>query len=372
LIFYLTYNDSPSAVYSSQVIEVVKFISQHLQKKIVLIAFISIRNFKQNKAIIKSELSDAIVLPMVPKLKNWKRNKFLLSVFCRIYKPQAIIGRNVLATELALMMCEKKMVQRVIYDGRGAIAAEWNEYDVVSNIELQKAISELEKNAIINSDFRIAVSHALVAHWKERYNYKEGEEVIIPCTLNNLYENILLTEESIKKNKKKLGFCDSDILICYSGSIAGWQSFDHIETFLNPILNRYKNVKVVFLSPQDECIDKLKSIYPEQVIRKYVKLDEVPEYLISCDYGLLIREQSVTNIVASPVKFAEYLACGLKVIISENLGDYSNFVKQNNCGNISKISEVVKVDISEKIRLRDIALSYFTKKKFTEEYNKLF
>jgi hypothetical protein len=32
-----------------------------------------------------------------------------------------------------------------------------------------------------------------------------------------------------------------------------------------------------------------------------------------------------TNKIASPVKFAEYLTCGLNIIISNNLGVYTDF-----------------------------------------------
>ena len=51
-----------------------------------------------------------------------------------------------------------------------------------------------------------------------------------------------------------------------------------------------------------------------------------------CDYGLIIRDESITNQVSSPVKFAEYLYAGLKIIISSNIGDYSKFVLDNDCG----------------------------------------
>jgi glycosyltransferase involved in cell wall biosynthesis len=59
---------------------------------------------------------------------------------------------------------------------------------------------------------------------------------------------------------------------------------------------------------------------------------EVPRYLAAGDIGLLLREPSLVNAVASPVKFAEYLAAGLPVVLTEGIGDYSDLAMRNNLG----------------------------------------
>lgn len=50
--------------------------------------------------------------------------------------------------------------------------------------------------------------------------------------------------------------------------------------------------------------------------------EDVARYLMAGDVGLLLRDDTVTNHVASPVKFAEYLRCGLPVILTPYVGDY--------------------------------------------------
>ena len=113
----------------------------------------------------------------------------------------------------------------------------------------------------------------------------------------------------------------------------------------------------------------LKSEFKNQVIVKKVFPNEVPDFLKVGDYGLLIREETITNKVASPVKFAEYLACGLYVIISDNLGDYTQFVLNNNCGCIT--SEFNFQNKTTKNQLAVIARKYFTKKQFKNCYIEL-
>jgi len=59
---------------------------------------------------------------------------------------------------------------------------------------------------------------------------------------------------------------------------------------------------------------------------------EVPGYLAAADVGLLLREPCLVNRVASPVKFAEYLAAGLPVLLTEQIGDYSALAAAHRVG----------------------------------------
>jgi glycosyltransferase involved in cell wall biosynthesis len=332
VIFYLTFNDAPSGIFSSQVVDVVKFFNNELQANTKLVSFISLRCFRANRKKIKNELSGAIVLPMFPGVHRWKKNSLLLYLICLWYKPTFIIGRSVIATQLALKLKNISKIEKIIYDGRGAIAAEWKEYGVVNHPKLLKEIFLLEKEAVLNSDYRIAVSNKLVEYWQTEFGYHETHHVVIPCTLNKVFEEVIINTYTVKKARELLGLNQTDTVFIYSGSLAGWQSFNLLYEFIKPILQSSENCKLVFLSEMDKQIANLQLEFKEQVICKKVKPNEVPNYLIAANYGLLIREQSVTNQVASPVKFAEYLACGLKIIISENLGDYSKYVIEHKCG----------------------------------------
>lgn len=374
MIFYLTYSDPPSGIYSSQVIDVVKFIRLNFKKQIRLISFVSIRNYKSDKAKIKTELPDAIVLPMFPKVSNWKFNKYLLMIYCIVYKPQTIIGRSVIATELALIMRKNKFTNKVIYDGRGAIAAEWSEYNVVNDENLVLHMKTWEKEVVLNSDYRIAVSNNLVSYWKERYQYNKMDQVIIPCTINHVFEKLELSIGEIERRRAKLNFTPQDIVFVYSGSLAGWQSFDQLNLFLKKILSDSLQHKMLFLSDKDNHIANLQTLFPNQVYNLKVAVADVPGYLLAGDYGILLREQSVTNQVASPVKFAEYVACGLKVIISDNLGDYSELIEKNSSlGFIfnNQNAQYISVQMEEKLASRKFAMEHFTKNNFVKEYGYL-
>jgi glycosyltransferase involved in cell wall biosynthesis len=70
---------------------------------------------------------------------------------------------------------------------------------------------------------------------------------------------------------------------------------------------------------------------PNVVIR-CIAHGEIPPYLALADLGLLLRYPSPVNRVASPVKFAEYLACGVPVLVSRGVGDCAEVVRKERVG----------------------------------------
>ncbi|MEP7168717.1 MAG: hypothetical protein ABI855_05050 [Bacteroidota bacterium] len=373
-MIYLTYADPPSGVFSSQVNDVCNYLNKSLDANIRLVAFISLHDFKKNKAKIKKEVPKAIVLPMLPKANYWK---FSISVFlfvCLLLREKIVIARGVLACNVALGVKKTGIIKKLCYDGRGAIAAEWEEYKVAPYKNLIHSIKTLEKNAVLKTDFRISISTKLIEYWNESFGYKSSAHVIIPCTLNSDFKGEVPSIDKIKKNREDAGFAADDLILVYSGSVSGWQSFGILQEFLSPFLKENKSNKILFMSGEDANIQKMISEFPQQVSCKWTDHKDVQKVLSMCDYGILIREKSITNKVASPVKFAEYLSAGLKILISEGIGDYTSFVKENNCGQVIKDGEKIKTEKSrstEKQRMIELVTKYFTKSSQKENYKNL-
>jgi hypothetical protein len=328
------------------------------------VSFISARKFSRNRKQIKAEISNAIVVPMFPGISRWKLNLVPLKVLLALLHPQIVIGRGVFATQLALM----SKFRKIVYDGRGAIAAEWREYGVGDGRMISQ-ISGWEKECVLKSNYRISVSEKLLEYWKTEYNYSGKDHVVIPCTLSHSFAKVSLTPETISDSRKDLGFDADDVVFVFSGSSSGWQSFDLIRQFLKKELEANNKSRALFLSEKNEIIDAMAKEFPGRVTCKKVSPDLVPHHLIAADFGILIREKSITNKVASPVKFAEYLACGLKAIISEELGDFSEFVERYNCGSLyTRFQPAAKVPFSDKARIRELALKHFNKKAYSASY----
>ena len=372
-MLFLTYNDSPSGIYFSQVTDVCHFLNVRLNAKIKLVALISVRNFWENRRKIKSQISSSLIIPMIPGIGNWKFNFYLLWLLFVFIDSKKIIARGPFAASLALRLRKSGMVKFVCFDARGASVAETDEYNVWSDKKNIKTIFETEKNAIINSDYRMAVSNSLVNYWIQEFGYKENKHVTIPCTLNSNYFKKLPAENFIKTKRSQFGFSENDTILVFSGSLAGWQSFQLIDDFLFEQMKQNSSIKIFLLLKKFPSNMKIAIEFSNRISCKWFNEHEVPDILSICDYGLLLREKSITNKVASPVKFAEYLASGLKIIISDGVGDYSAFVRKHECGFILNQMNLnlIPLSYSEKLKNSLLAFQYLSKESLKEKYQRI-
>ncbi len=334
MIFYLTINEFYSGIYQGQVIDVVTFLNEKFNKNIRLLAFLPLTNFWKRRKEIKAKMPNAIVLPMLPKQSigtRWEQSRFILYIICRIYNCKAIIARNPLATCLAIAAKEKGCVSKVCFDGRGAVAAEAEEYNIYP-LEIKNRIRMIERAAILNSDFQIAITQNLLKYWRTEYSYNAITHTIIPGTLNRNFINLEINFSVREESRKRMGYTENDILLIYAGSTEGWQSFQLLYDFLKNIFAVNSSVKVLFLSQEEQNINKLSVEFPQKIRRLWLMPSEVKDSMLMGDYGLIIRENSITNNVAMPTKFPEYLACGLSVISNRGASEVAKFIENNDCG----------------------------------------
>ncbi len=370
-MLYITLLDQfHPGIYSSQVIDVCNYLNEKHKAKIRIVAFLSIKELRSTdaKKRLKALSPNSIVLPAFPKLRYFEYTALLLFFVCLVTGERKAICRNVFCTIMALKLKRIGLLKTVIMDGRSAMAAEIGEYDVFPVEYLRKNVHAFEKAAVNKADYRIAVSEKLVNYWKEHYKYNSNRHVVIPCTLDRKYftENNSPSVADVNKLRADLNYSQKDIVLVYAGSTAPWQSFELFERMFTPLLKSDERIKILFLSKENADNKRMVNEFPFRVMVKWVEHRDVLLHLACCDYGILVREQSDTNKVASPTKFAEYLFAGLKVLISENLGDFTDFVRAEKCGYVlSENSELwPKLEgfaAEEKTKLRMLAIDHFYK-----------
>ena len=373
-MIYLSFGDVYSGVYQSQVIEVCEYLTQLSGKPTRLIAFVPYSVRKEQKTIISSKYSCSWVFPMFPAHLHWYIYLVpMLAMFLLFIPSKLIVCRGPIAGAIGLRLRKIGIVKKSVFDGRGAQSEEWKEYSVGGEQKIKGKIYSLEKKSVLNSDYRIGVSKMLVQYWRDEFGYNQKSQVVIPCTLSNSF----LKEENCNsvEIRSKYGFSEEDIILVYSGSAAGWQSFQLLNKWFEEILLNNSNVKILFLSKK-QAVEQLSiyTKYHDRIVVDWLKPEDVYSVLNACDYGVLYREDSVTNRVASPTKFAEYLAAGLKVLISERVGDYSALVSENEIGEIIQketACSLVKLDAGDKKVLHNFAIQNFTKSSYEMEYLKL-
>jgi hypothetical protein len=161
---------------------------------------------------------------MFPGVQNWRWNRIWMFFIGILFFRSSVICRGVFSYHIVYPFRRMGLFKRIILDARGAYKAEFEEYKVVNKERMIGDIEEMERMALKTSDFRMAVSEALVDYWKNVYLYDKDNHVVIPCTLSKYFIRNFPDGAFIRSMRKKEGFGEEDIVVVFSGSSSGWQS----------------------------------------------------------------------------------------------------------------------------------------------------
>lgn len=230
---------------------------------------------------------------------------------------------------------------KLIYEARGTAIIEYLYIENKAKADARKAwfISLCESTTLKYSDLIIAVSQKQKEFFANEYGTKVADKtLIIPgaADAQKFFNNVELRATI----RKKMGI-DGKTVFLYSGRLdKPWQipqeafrTFKHISTHIH-------NSFFIILTPDQVIANNLFSqheIPSSSFLISYANLTEINSYLNAADYGILFREDLPINNHSSPTKFAEYILAGLKVIISEGIGDYSEFVLAHDCGQVVRL-----------------------------------
>ncbi len=114
-----------------------------------------------------------------------------------------------------------------------------------------------------------------------------------------------------EKWRKKLDIRQGKPAIVYAGKVDAWQNLAEILQFFEKSDSEY-----YFFVPSHVVETLLDGGVPRHRVRSLVRND-YREALCAFDYGVLFRDSNVTNRVAWPNKFSEYLNSRLAVLITD-------------------------------------------------------
>jgi len=230
----------------------------------------------------------------------------------------------------------------VIADLRGAISDEVGQGRGFATNWLGKYLKDfyqrIESQVVERADIVLCVSNAFKKFLQTKYDLKNL--MIIPTYVDTSRFNFSQSLREVYREKLKLS--ERTVLV-YSGGVAPWQRIeDTIDLFIK-LKKTVRNLFMLFLTQEPARLWKIvdgkihrDDLYVSQALHK-----EVPGYLCAADVGILMREDTLTNHVAAPIKFSEYICCGLPCIISKNIGDTAQVIREGNAGIILDTKERV-------------------------------
>lgn len=224
-------------------------------------------------------------------------------------------------------------------------------------------LSNYEKKMLRYVDDIFVVTNEL----KQMYLNKTKKEIsahIIPCALENKDYNYKQVMKYRKKWRAEFGVSDNEILFIYSGGNSPWQSIDEAYNIFSVFKRKYSESKFLIMS--NSAID----VKYEDVIYRSFSADKVFEVLFAGDVGFLIRSNSLTNKVAFPNKYLEYVRANLEIISTPYLSDISKEIKNENIGMIlDKEDSFNPEELFFKINHREYKNELKRRRKICDKYN---
>lgn len=271
------------------------------------------------------------------------------------------------------------------YDARAA-SAEENRYAAIRKndfsykrfkIFAHAYYTEFKTVSIANRIF--SVSNALKKYFITNYNINPEKVFIYPCLSDAL--KFYFDQRLRLITRKEMGFSENNSVFLYSGGVEGqYHVVNSIFEFFKYVSDNDPLARFLLLSKDSLAIeDKLKQFptLTNKLQYKSVANSDVINYLNAADFGLLFRDNVLMNNVASPSKFAEYMLCGLPCIISEGVGDYSEFCKNSGVGIVVRESDMknwnefdfkkISDTIFDRKLIEDTGKKYFSKQSLIQE-----
>jgi glycosyltransferase involved in cell wall biosynthesis len=123
------------------------------------------------------------------------------------------------------------------------------------------------------------------------------------------------------------------IVLVYSGKAGGWYREDIVMDFARTAGEVLGNVTLLVLTPDDPAhFRALADARGVRCVVRAVDRDEMPAFLSTADAGLSFRLDAPSQRASSPIKNAEYLACGLPIVTTPGAGDYPDLVARERVG----------------------------------------
>lgn len=218
------------------------------------------------------------------------------------------------------------------------------------------------------ADYCFVVTKELRDYVRERFHTTDRTKFIIaPCATDNSHFDKKEYEKNRQKYREKYGFDDSTPVFVYSGGVSRWQCIEETLQLFTQILEHIPKARLLFFSHRVDDIKRLTN--REEIIFDSYVPDELGNALCAADFAFLLREDCVTNNVAFPNKYLEYVKSGLKIVttpylyeIADQINKYKIGYLYDMKGNVDQIVnyiETVHKDVNEATINQVLALNSF-------------
>lgn len=215
-----------------------------------------------------------------------------------------------------------------VYDVRGALLDESSVAGTPGwRVRLYTA---LEHHAIASARSVTCVSDQLADQLQRRFG-RQGIEVIPSCVH---VADLAVDDATRAESRRAYGFDPDDVVLVYCGGLNRYQKIPEMLAIWSRLMEEPAVRFLLITSDQPHNGGRADAIasFGDRLVQLMLPHAEVPRTLAAADIGFMLRDKRPLNQVASPVKFAEYLAAGLSVVTSQGVGDISSLIEREGVG----------------------------------------
>lgn len=245
-------------------------------------------------------------------------------------------ARSHIPATIALPL-KRQLGVKLIFDVRGLLADEYVDAGHWQKGSIPYRLTKaMERRALLAADGIVTLTEIIwpiIKQWDALRNRPDVIHEVIPCCADlELFKFSHLDRE---RRRRELGLSDRFVIV-YSGSTGGWYLTERMADFFSEVLKQRPDAYFLWLTPTGH--ERLKKLMQERGINEssYTVLTatspDVASYLSASDAGLNFLKPCFSKLASSPTKYAEYLGCGLPLVINSGIGDADGLVTREGVG----------------------------------------
>ncbi len=338
---------------------------------ITLVSFTPIHHYLKygkHKEKLKAEFEAAgmrfIQIPILflsrdAHIRFWLLPLFLLQtipilLIIAYFRSTRIIHARSYPASLLALSIKKLLGFKLVFDMRGLYVDEGllvNKFKPNSIDE--KMWRKLEDQLARKSDAVVGVSPGFKTFLGSRLNGKKF--TVIPCSVDMDEFNANRAARLHKRDELNLS---ERFIVVFSGSLGSWVSVHSVIAIFKEVKKVKKNAFLLILTQTNDPEIRRSLLHAESGNFAIYNLnpEEVAGLLRIADLALLLRKQSIVNQVALAVKFGEYLASGVPVLVTESAYEVAQLVRKYKCGVVIQDEESLELEkkIKEVIEYKEV------------------
>jgi glycosyltransferase involved in cell wall biosynthesis len=248
------------------------------------------------------------------------------------HRPTVVHSRSSIAAAMGLAiasLCRLKF----LYDADARLSEEYADNGHWSRRSRAFRVTAwVEAQARKRAQSIVVLSETLRRDFRQEFRVTAPIEVI-PCCVD--LQAFAYDARKRERGRRELGVQNEKLFI-YVGKTGPRYLVEEMFEFFRIAKQQLGAVRLLVLSAEDP--EGFHRIAERQNVRRdnycvlYASREKVSEYLCAADAGLAFIRSANCERGSSPIKLGEYLAAGLPVVLTDKIGDYSEWIAQNHLG----------------------------------------